>query len=196
MSVSPVDIANRAIQRLGSTRYIAALDENSANAHTMNTAYDIIRRRLLRTYPWNFAKARASIAADAVKTIYGTLNRFGLPNDFLRLIRPSDNTKDWEIEGRFITTADAGPLQFQYIFDETNSANFDVLFVEAFSCLLSYETCEQVPGSTDKRRLLQADFKEVMQTARTENAFERESDLPPMDDYILAMLPGNMITPG
>ena len=147
-AVSDVTIANRAIQRLGSSGRISALSQNSNNAKAIVAAYDVTRRRVLRSYAWTFAKARASVAADAAQTAWGALNRYIKPIDFLRLLRPTDQRVDWEIEGQYIVTSDSSPLQFTYIFDETNPANFDPMFVEAFSCVLAYECCEEIAGST------------------------------------------------
>ncbi len=193
MPTTDVSIGNRALQRLGATR-ISSLTQDNPNARSINSAYDPLRQRILRSYNWNFAKARASVAADATQTAWGALNRYQVPNDFIHLIRPS-NRVDWTIEGRFIISADGSPLQFMYIFDETNTANFDPLFSEAFACLLAYECCEEITGSTDKRQLLRVDLKDIIQTARTINSFERDADLAPPDDWLVAMLPGNDDTP-
>ena len=187
MSDSAVSICNRALQRLSASR-ITALDQNHPNARSCSLAYDPLRRRLLRTYAWGFAKARASLAADVDQTEWGTLNRYELPNDFIRLIRPSDVRTDWEIEGRFIVTADSGALDIRYIFDEDNPENFDPLYVEALSCLIAYEICEDVTGSTSKKQSLAADLKQIIGEARQMNAFEKEPEVPVTDDFILAML--------
>ena len=189
-AVSDVTIANRAIQRLGSSGRISALSQNSNNAKAIVAAYDVTRRRVLRSYAWTFAKARASVAADAAQTAWGALNRYIKPIDFLRLLRPTDQRVDWEIEGQYIVTSDSSPLQFTYIFDETNPANFDPMFVEAFSCVLAYECCEEIAGSTAKKQQLAVDLKEILAQSRQMNAYERETDVPLEDDFILSMLPG------
>lgn len=187
MSVSEVSIANRALQMLGEDP-IEALSQSHPNAREMALAYDPIRRRLLRMYGWNFAKARAALAADTSQTVWGSLNRFELPNDFLCLQRPSDARVDWSIEGRFIVTKDGGPLYLSYIADESNPANFDAAFAEVFSTQLAFETCERITGSTAKKAGLRADLKALVMDARLANAFERDADVPLEDDFILAML--------
>lgn len=191
-AVSSVTIANRALQRLGATR-ISSLTQNHPNARSINAAYDTTRRRLLRLYAWSFAKMRASIAADATQTVYDALNRYQVPNDFVRLIRNPGNSaseqqrRDWEIEGGFIVTQDGSPLQFRYIADVTDEAQFDPMFVEAFACQLAYEACEEITGSTGKRQALLVDLKTIIQQARFSNAIERDSDVPVEDDWVLAM---------
>jgi hypothetical protein len=186
MAVSSVSISNRALQRLGAER-IAAMDQDHPNARSCNTAYEPVRRALLRLYAWSFAKSRASVAVDSTKTLFDNLNRYLVPNDFIRLLRPMDRRVDWEIEGRYIITKDAAPLQFRYLFDESNPANFDPLFVEALACKIAYEICEEVTGSTAKKQGLAADMTTIINQARQANSFERDADVPLEDDFVLAM---------
>src|SRR5262245_52196167 len=101
MAVSEVSIANLALQKQGASSKIEALDQDSANARSIATAYESVRNALLRRYQWSFAIKRASIAADATLTTWGELNRFPLPDDFARLIRDDETgvRTDWRIEG-------------------------------------------------------------------------------------------------
>ncbi|MGA7615866.1 MAG: hypothetical protein WBX15_11880 [Thermoanaerobaculia bacterium] len=185
-SVSSVSIANRALQRLGATR-ITSLAQDHKNARSCNVAYDPVRRALLRNYAWSFAVKRFSVAADATLTTWGTLNRYQVPNDFLGLLRPTDARVDWSIEGQFIVTSDDSPLQGRYVFDATDPATFDALFVEAFACKLAYEICEDVTGATTKRQFLAQDLKQIVNEARQANSFELDPVVPVEDDFILAM---------
>ena len=190
-AVSQVTIANRALQRLGATR-ISSLTQNHPNARSINNAYDPVRLRLLRLYAWSFSKKRASVAALNTQTVYGNLNQFPVPADFIRLMRDQlpdgpFGRHDWEIEGGNIVTSDGSPLQFRYLADISDPAQFDPLFIEAFACTLAYEICEEVTGSTEKRQLLAADLKQIIREARYANAIERDADVPNEDDWILAM---------
>lgn len=62
---SPVDIANRACQHLGSTRISTTLGftETSNRANAMAFAYDMLRRPELRSNYWKFATRRALLRA-------------------------------------------------------------------------------------------------------------------------------------
>jgi hypothetical protein len=186
-AVSAVSIANRALQKLSATR-ITSLTQDHKNARSCNVAYDPVRRALLRLYSWSFAVKRFSIAADATLTVYGELNRYQVPNDFIALLRPTDERVDWGIEDGFIVTGDASPLQSRYIYDVTDPARFDAFFVEAFASKLAYEICEDVTGATTKRQVLKEDLKEVIADARQANSFELDAVVPLEDDFILAML--------
>lgn len=195
-AVASVDIANRALQRLGA-KSISSLTAGTPNANAMNAAYDVTRRRLLRLYAWGFAKQRASVPALSTKDAIASLNQFPLPTDFIRLLRnlgpgmPHDR-HDWVIEnvsgvGPCILTTDGSPLQFRYIYDATDTTKFDPLFVEAFSCTLAYETCEQITGSAEKRQLLDKDMAAIIRDARYTNAIEKDADIPLADDWLIAM---------
>ena len=49
--------------------------------------------------------------------VWGGWTRYSLPNDFLRLIRDDESglDVDWKIEGLYILSADASPLEIRYI---------------------------------------------------------------------------------
>jgi len=191
MATSEVSIANRALQKMGESG-IESLTEDSPNARSMNTAYTPLRDKLQRQYTWNFCKARASIAASSEQTTYGELNRFQKPNDFLRLLRNKESSAqdvrhDWTIEGDYIVTADAAPLQFRYIAKVTNTALFDAIFDEALATLIASETCLDVTGSNKRKNDLVLDLRGVIASARQTNAIENDSSIPLEDDWLIAM---------
>lgn len=182
-----VSIANRALQLLGAER-IEAFDEDHPNARDVNVAYDPARKRLLRRYDWNFAIARKSVAADSVDTIYGDLKRFKKPNDFLRLLRRDSSIDgesdrhDWQIEGLYIVTSEAAPLEFRYIKDETTPAVFDPCFSELLACLLARAICRSVTGSATINKEIREAEQEAMADANQTNALENDGRSPPDDD--------------
>ena len=189
--MSEVSIANRALQKLGEGS-IEALDQNHPNARSMNLAYAPVRDRLQRVYSWNFCKARASIAADSVKTLFNGLNRFEKPNNFLRLLRTKeidglDIRHDWQIEGNYVVTAESAPLEFRYLAKVTDTAIFDPLFAELLATVIAKETCLQVTGSNVREGNLSDDIKIILAEARLVNAYENDSEVPLEDDWVLAM---------
>lgn len=188
---SKVSIANRALQLLGAGT-IESLDQDDPNARTMNRAYDPVRRALLREYVWNFSIGRASIAASSTKTEYEDLNRFLLPNDYLRLLRqefsvPNDSRRpDWQIEGSYIVTADASPLKIRYVKDEENPVAFDASFSELLAARLAMETNQEVTGSENINRRAERAESRALAFARQANAFENEGDIPFENEWIEA----------
>lgn len=189
MATSKVAICNRALQRLGAER-IESLSQNHPNARSMNAVYDPVRERLLRKHKWNFALARASIAADPAGPTWGDWTRYALPGDFLRLIRDDETgvRVDWKIEGLFILSRDSAPLEFRYISNITSPSTFDSTFREVLSCALALETCEEITQSTQKKQGIMQDMKVLMDEAAATNSWEKDADVPVEDDWILARL--------
>lgn len=64
---SEVDIANRALSRLGALR-ITALADDTKNGRAANSAWTMVRDEVLRAHPWNAATKRKSVA-----TLTGTV---------------------------------------------------------------------------------------------------------------------------
>ena len=189
MATSKVAIANRALQKLGAGR-ISALDQDHPNARSMNAAYAIVRDAELRRYDWSFAMARASIAADASQTLFGAHNKYGLPNDFLRLLRDSNDdvitTVDWRIEGLFIISDDAAPLEIRYIARIDDPNYYDAMFIEAFAGKLALECCEEITQSTAKKKGLENDYAFAIAEARRLGSIEKAAQEFPEDEWLQA----------
>jgi len=194
MASSDVEIANLALQKLGASR-IDAFDQDTPNARSIDSAYALTRDRLLRTHPWNFAIKRASVAAKASNTVWGDLKQYPLPNDFLRFLRGTEaGTGDeereryWKREGDSVVTEDSSPLQFRYIAQITDPAQFDSLFVDLLATTLAYELCEEITQSTSKKDTLAFDRQNIIIEARRVNAIENPSQDPPEDSWLQARL--------
>jgi len=189
MATSEVAIANRALQKLGAKR-IESLTQDHPNARSMNAAYILVRDAELRRYPWSFAIKREALAADPADTLWGGWNRFSLPNDFLALIRDDETGQapDWRIEGIFIVTADAAPLNIRYIARITDPNFFDALFIEAFAAKLALECCEEITQSSSKKESLKSDYDFAINQAKRIGAIEKPAFVFAEDDWINARL--------
>lgn len=189
---SDVQIANRALQKLGAGR-ISSLSQNHPNARSMNAAFVRVRQRALREHPWNFAIKRASVAKDGSETLYEGLNKYRKPNDFLRLLRDDESAvaqqvrHDWQIEGDFIVSADAAPLKFRYIADITDPQKYDPLFDEYFATVLALETVDEITGSNTKKRALKDDLLDLRREARRVNGMENDANEPAEDAWVSSM---------
>jgi len=188
MAVSDVSIANRALQKLGAKR-ISALTQDHPNARSMNAAYERVRDAELRRYPWSFAIKRASIAADSTdETILNTWKRYSLPNDFIRLIRDDESGAhvDWKIEGLYILSSDASPLEIKYIARITDPNYFDSLFCETFAGRLALECSREIADSTGDKESLREDYKTDIAEAKRVGAIEKEAQEFPEDSWLAA----------
>jgi len=187
MAASEVSLANRALQILGVSQGIESLSQDHPNARTMTRVLEPRRQAMLRKYRWTFAIKRASVAADGDQTLWGDLNRYGKPNDFLRLLRDGDvpNVReDWKIEELFIVTGDSSPLEFRYVADITDPTQWDALFFEVLAHDMANETCKEVTGSTAAKQDIKDDLKTLLSEAKLVGAMEEDPTEAVDDDWL------------
>lgn len=179
-----VDIANRAITKLGG-QAIVSLTEDSRNARAANANYATLRDAELEEHTWSFAVKRASLAASTTSPLFTKGYAFPLPSDFLRILPkdPEDNTNDvdWEIEGQTIVTNDTAPLDVRYVARITDTSAMPALFREAVACRLALELCELITNSNTKAQLLEAQYQEAIRKAKRTNAIQRQPAAPAAD---------------
>jgi hypothetical protein len=189
MAISNVAIANLALQKLGSSRKLESLTQDHPNARTLNLAFEPVRRAELRRYDWSFAIKRESIAEDGDEPTWGDWNQFSLPNDFLRLLRDDESgiAVDYKVEGRFILSKNAAPLEIRYIADIDDPNFYDSLFVEAFASKLAFQCCEEITQSTSKQDRCRADYDDAIAEAKRIGAIEKEAVELPEDEWISSM---------
>jgi len=182
---SVVGICNSALSKLGALR-IASLSDSSKNARACNDAYERVRDATLRKHGWNFAIARAELAADATAPDFGPAYQYPLPSDCLRVLPPNDYDLEWVIEGRNILTDWTAPLEVRYIKRVTDPNEMDPLFREVLACELALDLCEQITQSNTKKAGIKEDRKEMLAEARRTNAIEQTAQELPEDDWITA----------
>ena len=189
MATSRIAIANGALQRLGAKR-IEALTENSPNARSMNAAIDRVLKTEMRRYDWGFAIKRASIAADGDGPTWGDWNRYSKPGDMLRLLRDDEGGArvDWKIEGDYILSADAAPLEIRYIAFIEDPNFYDALFVEAVECKLAMVCCKEVTGSHSEAVGVKKDYADAIAEAKRVGSIEEGARDFPEDDWVSARL--------
>lgn len=193
MAESNVVIANRALQVLGVSSRISALDQDDVNARALSLAFVPVRDALLRKYEWNFAIRRVAIAKLSDEDAYEGLNQYLLPNDYARLLR-RDKTgtsptsrKDWQIENGKILTADGSPLEFRYLAKVTDPQEFDSLFDELLAYRLALTTGRAITGSATIVEEVKAGHDDLLLDARQLNSYENDAQEPPEDEWIQIM---------
>jgi len=183
---SETDICNLALQRLGA-KSISTLTEDSVAGRECNRVYHHARDSELRAHPWNFARARAVLAADATAPAFEFADQFPLPDDYLRIL-PDTDVEDWQIEGKSILTNDGAPLNLVYIRQITNVNDFDELFISLLVARIAVDIVEKITQSNTKAELARATYKQVKEEARRVNSFENTSRVPPDDPWLNARL--------
>lgn len=187
MSWGAVEIANRALQRLGAKR-ISSLSEDSRSARSVNACFDILKIAELESHDWSFAIKRVILAEDSSAPEFTKTAKFLLPSDFIRKLDPDpeDNTLeiDWQIEGRHIVTLQTSALNLRYIANVTDYGLMSPLFKEAWSMRIAMEICEEITQSNTKLQLIMESYELAINRARKANAIQRRALKPPEDLWI------------
>jgi hypothetical protein len=197
---SQVDVANRALSKIGDARIISLGDDSEA-AILLNSMFDVMRDAELRAHPWNFSIKRASLAALVSTPAYGFPNEYQIPGDCLRLLMVGEayvgssqsNYRSmpeqvYQIEGLKILTHYTAPLKVKYIKQVTNVGEWDPLFVEYFATVLAHECCERLAQSSSLKETLRRDKAEMFMRAIRADAIENPPELIADDSWVLARL--------
>jgi len=186
---SKVEIINKALQKIGE-QFITSVLDDSEQARAANRIYDGVLREVLRVHPWNFAMARAALAADVETPVWEFENQFTFPIDLVRLIGIENLTHTtresaYKVEGRRIATNFDAPLNIKYIKLEENPNEYDPLFVDAFATKLAIEMTETLTQSNTKKAALLAEFNEIFVRAKRVDGQEDPAERFEEDDWIL-----------
>lgn len=181
---SQVEIANRALTKLGAARIISFGDDNK-QARAISSMFDHVYRSELRTRVWSFTKKRTSLPALATTPAWGFTYEYQLPSDFIRLLQVDEiytgvflddyvnsDTSEYAIEGGKILTDFAAPLKIKYCADISDTTQWDVTFVEAIASRLAYELAEDLTQSNQKKADAMSDYQRAMSAAIKSNAIE------------------------
>jgi hypothetical protein len=200
---SEVDIANLCLSILGKPS-IASLTDTSNAARVINIEYDMIRRGLLEGPGiWRFSVKRASLPALSGAPVSGPFTTmFAMPTDCIRPIQVGDmyagldlsdyrqgpTDADYSIEGRNILCDYGAPLSLQYIYDITDTTQFNPNFVVCFAAHLAWTCCERLTGSDAKQAAALARKDTATRAALASSALVNPPNYPGDDSWILARM--------
>lgn len=199
---SSVQIANRALSKIGCARIIAFTD-NTKEGRAINACFDFLRDVELRANRWSFSIKRAAIAADSAKPVYGFAARFLLPADCLRVLEVgkdypgpdqssfrNSNSSAYGVEGRYIQSNDSGPVYLRYIAQISDTSLWDACFSETMACRIAAEVCEELTASTAKKQAAWSEYGQSLHAARRANAIELPSQPIADDTWMLTRMRG------
>ncbi|HUP06844.1 MAG TPA: hypothetical protein VMU47_06825 [Caldimonas sp.] len=200
---SQTDIGNLTCTILGKPP-ISSLSEGSKRASVLQANYDLIRRKLLMGRPvWRFSVKRTTLAQTGVAPASGPYTAtYNLPSDYIRALQVGDTyagldlsdyrmgpiDADYQIEGGQILCDYGSPLSLQYVYDVTNTAQFDPQFVVYFAAELAWWCCEAITESLDRQTAANDRKKQALSDAAASNALVRAPEHPADDTWILARL--------
>jgi hypothetical protein len=197
---SEIQVANRALTKLGSARIISFADDVKAARSVASCFYDL-RDDELRANRWKFALRRTQLAALSSSPAWQYQYQYQLPADFLKLdfvgeYYPSavmDNyigmeTEEWKVEGNVILTSYAAPLKLRYIAQIEDPNLWDVNFREALASRIAMELAEDLTQSDTKKQAAAQDYRRAITRAIKSNAIERQPATPPDDQWVISRI--------
>lgn len=180
-----IDIANRALLKLGASR-ISEFTDESKEAQAILLCWDAVQDREMSAHPWAFALRRTSLAALAEAPAWGYAKQYALPEGFLGLdwvdgfdvsstaLDYLDGTESaWRVEGGRILTDMGAPLKIIYHVRVEDPQQWGPQFVEVMAIALAAEICVDVTGDTRKLQALQQEKREAIALARRLNAIQQ-----------------------
>jgi hypothetical protein len=197
---SVIQIANRALTKLGSAR-ITSIDDDVKAARSIKSCFEDLRDDELRAYRWQFAMKRTSLAALSTAPAFGYEYQYQVPSDFLRIDMCDDRFPstimdnyigaeylDWVLEGNKILTDIDAPLKLRYIARIEDPNQWDVNFREALACRIAAELAEDLTQSNQKRQLAWEEYKIAINKAIKSNSIEKLPVMPPDDQWVVGRL--------
>ena len=167
---SPVDICNRALSRLGDSR-ITSLGDNTKAARAANASWEMVRDEVYREHPWNSITRRIALQAETAAPLWGFSNEFLLTDDILRVLDVEDIAV-WVVEGRSILVDDAGPINIQYCYQQTDTNLLEPLLISALAARMKVELAEELTSSNTKVKTAWEEYDLILKRAKRVNAQE------------------------
>ena len=180
---SVVDLCNSALDKAGHGA-ITSLEDNTKAARLCLRNWPLVRDRVLRMHPWNFAVKRTNLAAHETAPDWGFTAKFPLPSDFLRLLEVRDlSTGEFHLEDGFIP-ANATVLYIRYIASITDPNVYDALFIDTVATRLAAELAEPLTQSTTKKKALLEEYDVFIDDAKRADAQENPPVVYEEDEWI------------
>lgn len=161
---SQVEITNLALISLG-MEPITGIDDTTKEARYAKTLFPLVKKRVLRSHPWNVAIKRASLAALSSTPVFEYTYQFQLPSDCIRLLEVYQND-DWKLEGNVVLTSNGGPLYIKYIYDITHYDSLDESLVYAIAAALAVDLCMALQQNANQRQVMMEEYEMRLREAR------------------------------
>lgn len=179
---SKIEIANRALVRLGAAR-ISSLDENSANARAVKDAFDFVAEEVMASHTWNSITTRTSLAKLSEDPLWEYEKQYPLPGDYLRMVEIDsiDPDEPWAVEQfkdssnnihKVLLVDLATPVNIRYVRNETNTGRWGIHLASTVAARLSVELVEQLGKSGRTREQMERMHERVFAQARKVDAQE------------------------
>lgn len=167
---SQIEICNAALYRLNG-QPITSLADNTKEAVILTRIYDMTRKRLLRSHPWNFAIKKIELAQSVTAPAFEYTYAYPLPADCLRVITIYEPSSEWKVVGSEIHTNDSS-LFLEYVADIDNEGLWDAVFTDLMVLKLAIDMCYAITGASAVAAQLKQEYDRVFREAKQYDAME------------------------
>jgi len=161
---SQVEIVNLALNALGESDFILAINENTKSARIANLVWESAKKKVLEDHPWKFACKRVSLSPLTGVPVYEYTSQFQLPADFIKVVEVFDADMpidDFEINENKIL-CNVSSIFIKYVANITNTEIFSPSFTDCFSIFIAHKMAYAITGSRSKESdLAQMYIKEL-----------------------------------
>lgn len=186
-TTSDVEVCNLALDLLRHNQLMTSIETPTTEEEALGSRwYDQTRRALLRMFPWNFARKRASLPRVSVDPTFGYSDAYRLPNDYIGFVFIGEDYQwatevDHSVEGNQILLDNDGAssLYVCYIYDIVDVAKFDPIFTMLLAAELAYVFGNAITGLNKSIKGIETIRDRWEMKARAKNGHEN----PPKVKY-------------
>lgn len=184
-----IEVYNGALIKLGERR-LATLSDNRPERRTLDALWADTMAYMIEAAMWNWASRTEELQpSDTVTPNFGYTYAFEKPDDYVRIVKISDNDtlvptlEDFMEEGDYFF-AWSDPLYLQYISNDTlygaDPGKWTASFTRAFVLELAYRASPQVGANAKVQEMLFKEKKDALLYAKGKDVVNQAmSVLPP-----------------
>jgi hypothetical protein len=174
MGTTILEVANRALGRIGAVR-ITALTDTTASAKAVSACFPGVPDWVLRSWLWKFAINRVALTNPEAAEGTDWTWKYTLPPDCLDIVpqdTPLDDVEFVEEAGTLLCDLEA-PLWLRYARQVTDPGQWDPAFAEVLSWKLALEMQPELAPAVSPFTL-SAGFESALKQALRSGAVERQ----------------------
>ncbi len=174
MGTTLLEVANRALSRLGAVR-ITALTDTTAPAKAVSACFPGVPDWVLRSWQWRFAINRVALTNPEVAEGTDWTWRYALPPDCFEVIPEDSDLQDVEfvVEASGLLSDLEAPVWLRYVRQVPDPGQWDPAFAEVLSWKLALEMQPELAPEMSQFTL-RAGFESALRQARRSGAVERK----------------------
>lgn len=181
---SQVEIVNLALNALGESDFILAMNENTKSARLANLIWESSKRKVLEDHTWKFATKRINLSPLVATPAYEYDYQYQVPSDFIRIVEVSDSNEpleDYETNESMILCNES-IIYLKYIYDITNTELFTAGFANCFSIYLAHKMAYNITGNRSKESDLLQIYIQELRNAKDNDAASSTPKQPIAND--------------